>query len=386
VAAGAVVLPDDGSAPAPQSVDASHGPDLSLQVTPATGLAAHDTVRLSLSGGSGGEVEVLQCMAAFAQLAPRRRASAIGGLCGPGTVVAAAGGDAAALPVAVQRRLVMSKATYDCGQAPSVCVLAVRSAGTDSIRFAPLAFAPGPLAEPVISVAGEGPPFADRTVVTVSGLGFAPGERLLMRQCREIVPAREPDEPPECDAAVRSRVATAGDDGSFSTPYTVFGVVATSNETDTPRTDWRLCGLCLLRVESERSGVVTTPLPMPTAGSPTGPRIHLTDPGPYAPGASVRVVGEGFQPVPAGAEPAGAVVLAWCVSDAPGAECIALPGAAPPVGPDGGFVAQAVPLPGPDDEVFGTRCADAPGACSLAWSDGEEVLELGQMVPLDLSG
>jgi hypothetical protein len=355
-------------------------------VSPATGLAAHDVVQLTLDDDPGGSLTVAQCLADYAELTARRRAMATGGLCGPWETVGAAGGDVTARTFAVQRRLVMSKATFDCGVAVGICVVAARSSGSDSEVFAPLGFASGPLADPTVQVVGEGPPYADGATVTVSGSGFAPGERLVIRQCREIVPARSAGEPPECDAAVRSRVARAGDDGSFSTPYVVFGSVATANVSDAPVTDWRLCGLCLLSVRGERSGTVATPLAMPIAGSPTGPTIQIATPGPYAPGDHVRVVGAGFQPVPSGTEPAGGAVLAWCVTDAPGAECIVLPGAAPPIGPDGGFVAEDVPLPASDEEIYGTRCTDAPGACSLAWSDGEDAAAMGQMIPLDLSG
>ncbi len=395
-AAGAVrvlVTPDGGppAATAP-AIDASHGPDsvqvlsaaFGVRIEPASGLAAHDEVRLTLDDDPGGDVLVSQCIASFAALAPRRRALALG-MCGP--ITTAGPRDAAdAVTVAVQRRLVLSKASYDCGVADGACVVALRPSGTDSDLFAPLGFAPGPLAEPAVGVTGAAPPYADGASVTVAGTGFAPGERVVVRQCRQVVPPRSPGEPPECDPAVRSRVAYVGDDGGFTTPFVVSGEVATANESDAPLVDWRLCGFCLLRVESDHSGTVATPLPMATAGSPTGPTIRLAAPGPYAPGASVRVVGEGFQPVSPGGEPAGGVVLAWCVTDAPGAECVVLPGAAPPVGPDGGFVAESVPLPGPGEEIYGTRCSDAPGACSLAWSDGEDVVVLGQMVPLDLSG
>jgi hypothetical protein len=387
-----LVAPDDGSPAAAPAIDASHGPDsvpvrtaiVGVQADRATGLAAHDEVRLTLDDDPGGELLVSQCAASFADLAPRRRVLALG-LCGPITTVGPRDAGAA-VTFAVQRRLVMGKATFDCGIADGACVVALRASGTESDLFFPLGFAPGPLVEPTVGVTGEAPPYADGVSVTVSGTGFAPGERLVVRQCRQVVPPRSPGEPPECDAAVRSRVAYVGDDGGFTTPFVVSGVVATANESDAPLVDWRLCGFCLLRVEGERSGTVATPLPMATAGSPTGPTIRLADPGPYAPGASVRVMGTGFQPVSPGGEPAGGVVLAWCVTDAPGAECVVLPGAAQPVGPDGGFVAEGVPLPGAGEEIYGTRCSDAPGACSLAWSDGEEVVVLGQMVPLDLSG
>ena len=343
-------------------------------------------MRLTLDDDPGGELLVSQCLARYAELTVRRRAMAAGGLCGPWTPVGSPGGETTARSFAVQRRLVMSKSTFDCGAAEGICVVAARPSGSDSAVFAPLGFAPGPLPDPTVQVVGEGPPYADRATVTVSGSGFAPGERLVVRQCREVVPARSPGEPPECDPAVRARVVRATDDGAFSTPFVVFAVVATANELDAPLMDWRLCGLCLLSVRGERSGTIATPLTMPVAGSPASPEIRIVDPGPYAPGDQVRVVGSGFQPVPDGAEPAGGVVLAWCVTDAPGAECVVLVDAAPPVGADGGFVAEDVPLPGPGEEIYGTRCSDAPGACSLAWSDGEDFVVLGQMVPLDLSG
>jgi hypothetical protein len=392
LAGGALIVPDDAPAPVTASIDASHGPDKpvvldaprGLQVDPATGLGAHDVVELTLDDDPGGELLVSQCLAEFAGLGARRRAMSLG-LCGPWETVAAAGDDAPRT-FPVRRRLVMSKATFDCGAAVGACVVAARPSGSDSEVFAPLGFAPGPLAEPTAQVVGAAPPpYADGATVTVSGNGFEPGERLLIRQCREVVPVRSAGEPPECDAAVRGRVVRAASDGSFSTPYVVFGKVATANESDAPTTDWRLCGLCLLSIQGERSGTVATPLAMVTAGSPTGPTIQIATPGPNVPGEHVRVVGAGFQPVPAGAEPAGPAVLAWCVTNAPGAECIVLPDA-PTIGPDGGFVADDVPLPARDEEINGTRCADAPGACSLAWSDGEDVVSLGQMIPLDLSG
>jgi hypothetical protein len=394
VAGGALIVPDDAPAPVTASIDASHGPDglpvldapHGLQVAPATGLAAHDVVRLTLDDDPGGELMVSQCLAGYAELTVRRRAMATGGLCGPWTVVASPGGEATGRTFAVQRRLVMSKATFDCGTAEGICVVAARSSGSDSEVFAPLGFAPGPLPDPTVTVVGQGPTYADGATVTVSGRGFAPGERLTVRQCRAVVPARSPNEPPECDPLVRARVVRATDDGSFSTPFVVFAVVATANELRSPVMDWRLCGLCLLSVKGERSGTIATPVAMPVAGSPASPEIRIADPGPYAPGDHVRVVGSGFQPVPAGAEPAGGAVLAWCVTGAHYPECVVLPGAAPPVGPDGGFVAEDVPLPEEGEEIFGTRCSDAPGACSLAWSDGEDIVVLGQMVPLDLSG
>jgi hypothetical protein len=394
VAGGVLIVPEDAPAPVTASIDASHGPDglavldgpRGLQVAPATGLGAHDVVRLTLDDDPGGELLVSQCLAGFADLTVRRRAMAVGSLCGSWTVLPAPADGGSDRAVSVQRRLVMSKATFDCGAAAGICVVAARPSGSDSEVFAPLSFAAGPPVDPTVQVVGEGPPYADRATVTVSGSGFAPDERLLIRQCRQVVPARSPGEAPDCDPAVRARVVRTADDGTFSAPFVVFALVATANGLDSPLTDWRLCGLCLLSVQGERSGTVATPLTMPIAGSPASPRIRIADTGPYAPGDHVRVVGSGFQPVPAGAEPAGPVVLAWCVTDAPGAECVALPGAAPAVGPDGGFVAEDVPLPAAGDEVFGTRCADAPGACSLAWSDGEEVVELGQMVALDLSG
>jgi hypothetical protein len=394
VAGGALIVPEDAPAPVTASIDGSHGPDSlpvldaprGLQVSPATGLAAHDVVQLTLDDDPGGELRVSQCLAGYAELTVRRRAMAVGSLCGPWSYVGSRGDEPPARAFPVQRRLVMSKATFDCGAAEGICVVAARPSGSDSEVFAPLGFAPGPLPDPTVQVVGEAPPYADGATVTVSGSGFAPGERLLVRQCREVVPARSPDEAPECDPLVRARSLRAADDGSFSTPFVLFAVVATANELDAPVIDWRLCGQCLLSVKAERSGTIATPLTMPIAGTPASPAIGIVDPGPYAPGDHVRVVGSGFQPVPAGAEPAGEVVLAWCVTDAPAAECVVLPDEAPPVGPDGGFVAEGVPLPGPGDEIYGTRCADAPGACSLAWSDGEDVVVLGQMVPLDLSG
>jgi hypothetical protein len=342
-------------------------------------LAAHDRVRATLLDDPGGELFVLQCAAGIVDVPESRRAGALD-RCGPLTSTRPAGAPAAPVTIEVGRRLALPAGDLDCAAAPGVCVVAVRptAGGDQHDRFAPLTFAGGPLVVPSVSVAGGGAPLADGEPVAVTGTGFAPHERLFLRQCLAGG---------DCDATGRARAVQADGSGGFTTDMLVFHDVGLGLDTAGPLVRWQPCAPCELRVDRQGwSGHSAAAVALAPTATPIRPGIALAPAGPYQPGQRVRVEGHGFQPPGDGPDDVPPLVLAWCRTGGTADECLQPSVDAPVVDADGGFVVEGVPLPGADVVLFGVTCAEVPGGCSLAWRDSQLGAALGQQVPLDLSG
>ncbi len=187
----------------------------------------------------------------------------------------------------------------DCASAPQACSVVAYAFNTGDSATAPVSFDPTvPVVPPTVTVT---PQFglADRTLVSVHGTGFTPGDQVLISQCDVDAVSYGPgcspgassvylsaDPSGAVDASLRVRRDLSYYDDSRGGPP-----IVTANCSDA-------VGECVIRAESYSDPLASVDVPLgfdPSTVAPP-PVITTTPAGPWADGQQVVVHGSGFTP------------------------------------------------------------------------------------------
>jgi hypothetical protein len=312
--------------------------------------------------------------------------------------------------VTVARRFRTAGGRVDCAEAPGRCVLAVADGSVAGLRYAPLAMAEG-LGEDTqqVRVYGAGEPLQDGDDIHIEAEGFPAWATVRIELCT----------PEVCDQSMRGVTMSADWQGRLELDFRVFHEFqhTVSDGASIPQVEWVACTDCRLDV-GDGVARLSLPIEIVPPDEPIRPQVAVEGiDGPLAPGSTVRVTGEGFQPgVAAG------LTVGWCpvdpvylesgVSSAEVGVCEApaegrpqngsgeVDGPSQPslvlnedgfvVDEDGRFVIEEFPLPDEGTTLGDRRCTARPGNCTITWGESFQLgmvpLPAEQVLPLDLSG
>jgi hypothetical protein len=288
----------DATTPAPgPSAGVVAAAAATITVTPDTDLVSGQRVAVTGTGFSGSPVVIVECGA---------------GAAGPldcdlnsFDVLNPAANGSVSTQFAVHRRVVASTGTVECADAPGACVIGltpiVNVAGIEAT--APISFDPNaPAPDPSITVT-PGTGLLDQQQVTVQGAGFAPGDRLRIRQCSTVDPL--------CEGYPDVAFATAA--GTFTRSYTV-RLRAFDAEGNASHC---LSLACQVRVISSGNSDYEAAAPIafaPGQPLPPTPRVVVTPSSQLHHHQSVQVSGTGF-------DPSAFVAISECIEDQGNTAC-----------------------------------------------------------------